>query len=89
MRHHQYGLAAAVDLAEHAQQLCGCLLYTSPLYEGHENDDSWRVEFQQNVELKPGLYFTSTIIKLDDLLARLHGTAPVELSAGNILVRCV
>ena len=41
-----------------------------------ENDDSWRVEFQQNVELKPGLYFTSTIITLDDLLARLHGTAP-------------
>ena len=57
-----------------------------PLYEGHENDDSWRVEFQQNVELKPGLYFTSTIITLDDLLARLHGTAPVELSDGNILV---
>ena len=42
--------------------------------------------FQQNVELKPGLYFTSTIITLDDLLARLHGTAPVELSDGNILV---
>ena len=57
-----------------------------PLYEGHENDDSWRVEFQQNVELKPGLYFTSTIVTLDDLLARLHGTAPVELSDGNILV---
>ena len=30
-----------------------------PLYEGHENDDSWRVEFQQNVELKPCLLYTS------------------------------
>lgn len=47
-----------------------------PLYEGHENDDSWRVEFQQNVELKPGLYFTSTIVTLDDCWRCRTGTAP-------------
>ena len=56
-----------------------------PLLEEHRGDDSWRVEFQQQIELQNGLYFTNTLISLDELLARLHGEAPVTLSDGSEL----
>lgn len=56
-----------------------------PLWEGHEGDPSWRVEFQQQIELKPGLYFTKTVVPLDRLLARLHGEEPVVLADGTVL----
>lgn len=55
------------------------------LWEGHENDPNWRVEFQQQIELKPGLYFTKTVIPLSELLARLHGEEPVVLPDGAVL----
>ncbi len=56
-----------------------------PLRAGHENDPDWRVEFQQQVELKPGLYFTKTVIPLSRLLARLHGEEPVVLPDGTVI----
>lgn len=56
-----------------------------PLRAAHAGDDSWRIEFQQQIELKPGLYFNSTLISLEELLARLHGFAPVKLSDGSVL----
>lgn len=58
----------------------------TPLLEEHKDDESWRVEFQQHVELQNGLYFTNTLISLDELLARLHGEAPVTLSDGSEIV---
>ena len=57
-----------------------------PLLEEHRGDESWRVEFQQPIELQNGLYFTNTLISLEELLARLHGEAPVTLSDGSEMV---
>lgn len=56
-----------------------------PLREEHAAEPGWRVEFQQDVQLKPGLYFTSTVVSLDCLMARLHGELPVNLSDGGTL----
>lgn len=56
----------------------------APLRAGHEDDPYWRVEFQQQVTLKPGLYFTKTLIPVAALLARLHGEAPVVLADGTV-----
>ena len=58
----------------------------TPLLEEHEGDESWRVEFQQQIELQNGLYFTNTLISLDELMARLHGETPVTRSDGSELV---
>lgn len=57
----------------------------APLQQQYGEEDGWRVEFQQDVQLKPGLYFTSTVVSLDCLMARLHGQLPVMLSDGNSL----
>lgn len=56
-----------------------------PLREQHAAEPDWRVEFQQDVQMRPGLYFTSTLISLDTLMARLRGEIPVRLSDGGIL----
>lgn len=58
----------------------------APLLEEHQGDGSWRVEFQQQVELQNGLYFTNTLISLNELLARLHGEIPVTRSDGSEVV---
>lgn len=58
----------------------------TPLLEEHKGDESWRVEFQQPIELQNGLYFTNTLISLNELLARLHGELPVTLSDGSEMV---
>lgn len=58
----------------------------TPLLEEHKGDESWRVEFQQQIELQNGLYFTNTLISLDELLARLHGEIPVTRSDGSELI---
>jgi len=57
----------------------------APLLEEHQGDESWRVEFQQQIELQNGLYFTNTLISLEELLARLHGETPVARSDGSEL----
>ncbi len=57
----------------------------APLLEEHRGDDSWRVEFQQNITLQNGLYFTKTLVGLDELLARLHGEETVILADGSEL----
>lgn len=53
-------------------------------YEDASNPNL-RVEFWQNVEVVDGLYFTSTIEPLSDLLAKLRGEAPVTLDDGSVV----
>ncbi len=57
----------------------------APMKQGHEDDPDWFVDFQQEVALKSGLYFTKTVIPLEKLLARLHGVEPVTLADGTVL----
>lgn len=76
-----------IGITDDTLELSGALeALRTPLLEEHEGDESWRVEFQQQIELQNGLYFTNTLISLDDLLARLHGETPVTLSDGSELV---
>lgn len=44
------------------------------------------VSFRQEIQLDPGLYFTSTLISGQELAARLTGTAPMTLPGGEELL---
>ena len=44
------------------------------------------VGFLQSVQLDPGLYFTSTLIPGEELVARLTGEAPITLPSGEEIV---
>lgn len=44
------------------------------------------VGFRQSVQLDPGLYFTSTLIPGEELVARLTGEAPITLPSGEEIV---
>lgn len=82
-----YVNAQFIGITADSQELSRALeALRAPLVEEHRGDDSWRVEFQQQIELQNGLYFTNTLISLDELLARLHGEAPVTLSDGSELM---